>query len=512
MKNNKIYKIIRLALVMVAVVVTNSCNESFLDGPKPNGPTEEDYFFTELDFERGTWATYAKMNDWYAWNGGIASNAPNFTLWVLPGDDATTTGGGEYVAPEAFGTLSPSNQVVTRFYNAAYQIIGRSNVMLEKIEEVADGIYTTPNLKDYNKGEALFLRGYVYFNLWNYFGTSPLVTTRLKSTEDAFLPPTSGTDLLDQAIKDFEESATLLPAAWSAVDRGRATKNSANGMLGKALVFRATVTNTSADYTAALAAFNKITGVSLTAAFDDNHAFDTENNSESLFEFQASQSGGDNIWLPNDFDNNVGSMSTAGYVGFQNINNWGYGGAQIIATQKALDMFDPADPRLPLTIDAATRVVTKYSLRDQKNGVAASSLNNPRILRYADILLLKAEATLQSGGSKSEAIGYINEVRKRARDMVGGGLVPADLNTGETDAGTIMQWVMDERFLELAFEEGHRWWDLRRWAMAETITLNGAFFDSDNANFSFEYPKHLYMPIPLSEMDRNPEMKQNPNY
>src|SRR5678816_2478502 len=121
---------------------------------------------------------------------------------------------------------------------------------------------------------------------------------------------TTGTQLLDQAISDFTAAAGLLPESWDDANRGRVTQNSAYGMLGKSLVFRASASNNNADYTAAIAAFNKISGVSLIPKFDDNFAFDAENNNESLFEYQASQAFGfDNVWLSNDFDNAVGNMS-----------------------------------------------------------------------------------------------------------------------------------------------------------------------------------------------------------
>lgn len=500
--------------LLIVVATAISCNESFLERPKPQGPTEADFFKTEDDFERTVYGIYAKMNGWYAWNGGVqgvsGGNSPNFTMWTLPGDDATTTAGGDYAAPESFGNLQASNPVVQRFYNVAYEIISRANVLLEAQED-EQGVYQSAELKNAHRGEALFLRAYAFFNLWNYFGTAPIVTIRIRSTEQAYVPPSEGTQLLDQAITDLREAATLLPASWDAANVGRVTQNSANGMLGKILAFRGTVTGNTADFTEAIQAFNQITGVSLVADFGDNHAADTENNAESLFEYQASQPSFDNIWLPDEFNTTDGSMSTASYTAFQNINNFGYGGAPTRATQKLVDMFDPADPRLPLTVDADTRTVLKYSLRDQKNQVGASSVNNPRILRYADVLLLKAEAIIRSGGSTAEAIGLINQVRARARNMTGS-LEPADFDTGVTDANTIKQWIRDERFRELAFEEAHRWWDLRRWAMAGEITLDNAFFDSDNANFDFEYPTHLYFPIPLSELDRNPEMRQNEGY
>lgn len=507
--NRHINKIVLCGVFFACI--TTSCNESLLDKQSPT-PLEEDYFSSELEFERSVWAIYAKMNAQYAWNGGTIGNDIGVAIWELPGDDATTTGSGTSGDFESFGSLQPSNGIINRYYQAAYEMIGRANVVLEKNSSVTEGIYVTPGLKDYHRGEALFLRAYQYYNLWNFYGTAPLVTVRPIGASDTFLPPTEGTTLIDQSIADLQEAATLLPNAWDSNNRGRVTKNSAYGLLGKCLVFRGTITNNTADLTAAIDAFDNISGVSLVAKFDDNHAADTENNGESLFEYQASQPSFENIWLPDEFDNSIGTMSTASWVPFEGINSWGYGGVPFIATQKLVDVFEPEDPRLPLTVDPDTRAIKKYVLRDQKNQVAASSVNNPRILRYADVLLLKAEAILRSGGSKSEAIGLINQVRARARNMVEGGTVPADLDNGEGDENTIMEWIIDERFRELAFEESHRWFDLRRWHLAGIITLNSEFFDSDNANFNISIPKHLYFPIPLNELDRNPNMKQNPDY
>lgn len=103
--------------------------------------------------------------------------------------------------------------------------------------------------------------------------TSPLVAIRVES-DDQFTPPrTTGTELLDQAIKDFTDAADLLPATWDASNR--VTANSANGMLGKSLVFRAFATKNAGDYTPAIAAFNKISGAQLETDFEDNFSYDT---------------------------------------------------------------------------------------------------------------------------------------------------------------------------------------------------------------------------------------------
>ncbi len=93
------------------------------------------------------------------------------------------------------------------------------------------------------------------FQLWNYYGTAPVITERIELGGDGVNPTTStGTELLDQAIEDLGEAATLLPGEWPATEVGRVTSHSANGMLTKALVFRGTVTNNQADYQAAITA------------------------------------------------------------------------------------------------------------------------------------------------------------------------------------------------------------------------------------------------------------------
>ncbi len=498
-------KLIIIYLATGCCFIINGCSKSKLD-LLPHGPTEQSYFTKEDDFTKAVLGVYAKMTDFFWYNGG----GPPIPAFLLPGDDITTNDNNEPF--ETFGSLQPSNGTLSTLYSAHYQMIARANVVLQKVNEVAAGIYKTPNLQNYHKGEALFLRGYAFYNLWNFFGTSPLVIERVTS-DNQFTPPgTTGTQLLDQAIQDFTDASGLLPTSWDAANRGRVTANGANGMLGKSLVIRASVTGGSAaDYTAAIAAFNKISGAQLQPDFGDNFAFDTENNSESLFEFQASQAFGfDNVWLSNDFDNAVGALSI--FWGFYDNSFALFGRSRFYASSKLLGAFDTNDPRLPLTLADSDRTVTKYVSRDKLSQSGVASVNNYRILRLADVLLLKAEAVLQSGGSTSEAIGYINQVRGRARAMVPAGTEPADRSTVETDKTKIMQWIMDERLIELA-GEGQRWFDMRRWQIQGILTIDNSTFSSNvSAYMNFQIPKHLYFPIPNSEIDVNPNVKQNPGY
>lgn len=493
-----------IALSVSGAVLLYACNKGNLD-LLPHGPTEQSYFTQESDFTKAVLGAYAKLDDLFWYNGGAGSST--MPIFLLPGDDITSNSSSEEF--EQFGSIQPSSGRVDYFYRTWYQLIARTNVILQKTTAVADGVYTTPNLKNYHTGEALFLRGYAFFNLWNYFGTSPLDTVRVTSS-DQFTPPgTTATQLLDQAITDFTEAAALLPTSWDDANRGRVTQNSANGMLGKALVFRASATKTTEDYSAAITAFNKISGASLVANFGDNFAFDTENNIESLFEFQSTQAFGfDNVWLSNDFDNAIGNLSV--FWGYYDNNYALFGASPFFATTKLLNAFDPLDPRTEVTLNPEDRTIRKYVERNKLDQPGVGSANNPRLLRYADVLLLKAEGVLQSGGSAAEAIGLINQVRTRARNM-GDGTAPANYATGETNTTTIMNWLMNERFLEMA-GEGQRWIDLKRWQMEGIISLDNAFFSSNTATMSFQLPKNLLLPIPNSEIDVNPNVPQNLGY
>jgi tetratricopeptide (TPR) repeat protein len=498
-----LFKISISVVLFSSIAIAYSCNKSRID-LKPGGPTELEYFAKEDDFNKAVLGIYSKMTDFFWYNGGQGSTT--MPVFLLPGDDITTNNNNEEF--ETFGPLNPANGRLDYLYKRHYQVINRANTLLTKVNGPESSVYKTAALKNTHKGEALFLRGYALYNLWNFFGTAPFDTVRITTAAQFFPASTKGTALLDQAIRDFSAAANLLPASWDAANRGRVTMNSANGMLGKSLVFRASANKAAADYTAAITAFNKISGASLVAKFDDNFAWDTENNAESLFEFQASQAPGDNVWLDNDFDNVVGNQSI--YWGYYDNNYALFGASRFYVTEKVASSFPAGDPRIALTFNPTDRTVRKYVSRNKLNGPGVGSINNYRILRYADVLLLKAEALLQSNGSTSEAIGLINQVRARARAMAAAGLAPVDLSTSETNKTTIMDWIMRERLIELA-GEGQRWFDLRRWHLQGIITLNSAFFSSNVSTINFQ-KRHLNFPIPNSEIDVNTNVTQNEDY
>jgi hypothetical protein len=531
MNMKKIILLVSIIFVIFASAFFNACQKSNLDIVDPD-ITESDFFKTEEDFFRAIIGAYAKITDLYWFNNNSALHGS----WLLPGDDITVGAQGGHDGNygfDQFVQITPGKGAINDIWTTLYQIINRSTIVILKCDEATADIFANPSMKSYIKGEALFLRSWCYYKLWNTYGTAPLITTRITDFAKVKTPNSKETELLDQAITDLTLAATLLPATWDAANSGRVSAESANGLLGKCLVFRACwnkkadAGKATADYGEAITAFNKITSRILVPVFSDNFDATKENNQESLFEFQASsQSGFENIWLANDFNQAIGSMDN--YLGYYTQQWQWWGQSPYVPSKKLIASFDAGDPRADETFVATADVNyygyqwAKYIKHDIEGGFN-TSMNNPRILRYADILLLKAEAVLKSGGSKSDAVALINQIRARAR---GTGTIPADFNTGESNEATIMQWIMDERLRELAGDDDHRWFDLKRWHYAGYIDLNTWDGGDGTTGFSTSRPASefkfsdfltstdgkLWYPIPTSEINANNLVLQNPGY
>ena len=501
--------------LLLAMMSLMACDPDTID-LTPIGNTEGEYFQNEAQMEEAVMGVYQKLAFFYAFRGGQNNNlAP---VWHLPSDDLTTTAN---YSQENFSGLNGGNGQLSLFYDYSYQLISRANTVLQKIEENGDFAYKKqPELKNHHKGEALFLRAHIYFLLWNVYGTAPLVSKRITQLANAYPENSKGTDLLDQAIVDLNEAAS-----WANAMKGRITKNAARALKGKCLVFRGSVSGTNSDFTEAIAAFNAISGVKLTTNYNDNFNSAFENNIESLFEYQANSSPGNvNPFVGGAGGNDAFAVigEIGAYVGMFNKRPSWIGNSFFMATPSIMKAYDSGDPRVTyvLSKDIENGVNVRKYVRNtayaaggnaESNGV---SINNPRILRYADVLLLKAEALVRSNGSLEEAIGLINLIRSRARNSVESGpasLVPENRNTAITNKATVLEWIFQERRLELAFEEGHRWWDLRRRHIAKEIDLKNWNFDSRLANFKFE-DRHIYFPLPEKEVVENPNMNQNEGY
>lgn len=515
MKLNKLF-IITISMLFLTI---SACDEDTIN-LQPIGVTEASYFLNEDQMRKAVFGVYHKVTYFYNFNKSNDNSLPEVGL--LPSDDLTTSGNRPV---EKFVSLNGSNGQLEMYYRMAYQLIARANVVLQKIEQRGETAYENdPALRDVHTGEVLFLRAWTFFNLWNVFGTAPVVTERIRSLENAHPSNSTDTELLDQAIEDLTDAVDLLPDFWPDKYKGRVTKNSARGMLGKVLVFRGSVNNDMADLTNAITRFDQISGVSLTDNYNQNFDIDFENNEESLFEFQSQNTaaGGANPFLDNDFFDNNGPISA--WFGFFTRKPSSIGNAVFTATPSIINAYESGDPRFDYIFAPDPLNKTLNVVKYTRNGQAwpkgffgknyEQSLNNVRILRYADVLLLKAEAIVRTGGNLADAIALVNQVRERARNSTEDGIpsnVPADRPLSETNPEVVKEWIFTERRLELAFEEGHRWWDLRRRHMIGEIDLKNWDFSSLASDMDFE-DHHINFPLPDSEVINSPNLDQNTGY
>lgn len=499
--------IIFLCTLGLVILLPYSCQDEDLD-TEISTPIADQYFNeTPLSYEEAVFGMYQKLIFFYTYQGGNWLH--RVTHWS---DDDLTTDLNEPF--ESFSNLTASNGRISDYYRFAYQLIGRSNTMLSYMARFGDDVFKNdPDLKRWYEGEARFLRAYMYFRLADLFGTPPLLTEPVDDLN--FIPENSAPgEVLDFAISELEAAAGLLPDTWDNANTGRATKRSAYGILAKALLLRGTNKGyDAADLNAAVNAVNQLENapVSLIADFTNNFAgLDAENNDESIFEVQFGQNENNNVWLDNDNFAVVGNLG--GYWGMYENHSSLFGSAFMQPTASLEAVYEDGDPRKDATIRDG--MIVKYVDGLVRGNTDPSYLNNARIMRYADALLIKAEAILMSGGSPSEAIALVNQVRERARNSVDpASAIPADLDEGETDQDTILGWIMDERRRELAGEEGWRWVDLKRWHRAGVIDLASWDFSSLANNFGFDVNKHLLLPFPASEVElAGGKLQQNPGY
>jgi starch-binding outer membrane protein, SusD/RagB family len=531
MKTQK-YLLKGLFILMIMALITSCSDNLDIDA---TSELESVYFETEERVQRGIGAAYASLANIY---GPQLNETTQHPFWLLPGDDLTFDGSGNSL--ETFSGLNGSNARVEGMWKRLYATVARCNFMIDKLnDETVAGVFTTDGLKDANRGEMLFIRSWSFFKLWDWYRKAPIQDSRITSIENALLPPSSGFEMLDNAIASLEEAAKLLPETWDARNLGRITKNSANGLLVKCYVLRACYNGKSTeDYAKAITAFKRITGSAQLVKYGENFDYRHENNAESLFEYQASHAPTqDNAWLSNDFGGGVGQMGA--FYHYSN-GHWGnYGSGTIGPTLKLINAFEPGDPRKEETISNNAdnlnwslwwitpqwNKFNGYQIVKYTNGERGniydktwqlSSSNNPRLLRLSDVKLDVAEAYLATGDA-ANALIQVNDIRTRARQSTADGVesaVPANL------VSVTMTDIINERFLELAGEDGQRWTDLRKWHSAGYINLNtwtasDFGFPYDSGLFVFDSNTHLLFPIPISELDRNANMAssgQNPGY
>jgi len=408
--------------------------------------------------------------------------------------------------------------------------VNRANQVLDNVPNIT----MDATLKNQYLGEAHFLRALFYYELATFFGNVPL---ELKSSLPTDKPSTSAQAAVwAQVEQDCVAAAAVLPASYTGNDVGRATKGAANALLAKAYMQQR-------NYQAALAPLQAVIqsgNYTLTTNYQDNFLSTTEFNSESVFEFGNALNPNDT----HDDDTDVGAEDNLNYgssippffappqLGYTDGEARRWPIAEFLkekTTNGGVDprlattyLYDSTDVRGPnYTQIYGQTFASRYGttnvsndnfvwfakLLDYDNGQAAApgnfeifhSPNNYRFIRYADVLLMYAEA-LNATGSTSSAYQYVDKVRVRA------GLAPLSTVMPGLPQAQFLTQLKHERITELT-GEGHRWDDLARWG-----DLGPALASRDAGFKNFVVGKNELFPIPQREIDVNPNLKQNPGY
>jgi len=531
-------KYFSIICILCSVLCLSSCKD-YLTEIEPGTDLLEDFYTSTEAAVQNVTACYVPLMWEY--------NNTYFSEWFIGdimSDDALKGGGSTTDMSDAYDfenwRTTSGNGLLLNYYRAQYQGIARCNLALQYIGNMKVGVDEnfTEEMKTRLLAEAYYLRAYYYFRLVRVFAGVPLILEVMDSSDKWGQPRASVDAIYTQILADLTqaEKGLWVKSKYAEADLGRATKGAAEAMLMKVNLYMASPYwqgYTLSKSAAACYADAKKWGeeiiksgeYNLCADYEDNFTLEGENGIESVFEIQyAEVSWGD---YGEGFGFTAGSFtqilmrSRSSKIG----GGWGFDHP----SQNLYDEFEAGDPRRDVAIlvpeDSLIETPTveyylgnkmlnnKYGMyRDSlyagcgygKWGLHASRgpLNN-RQIRYADVLLMYAEACL-GAGSAATAKEYINKVRTRA------GLADIDV---ANDAA-----LRHERRCELAME-GHRWFDIVRWGIAaETIK---AYEAGETPEYKaqvalgegFKKGKHEILPIPYDEILLNPtEMQQNPYY
>jgi hypothetical protein len=528
-----------LILTSISLFLGVSCSKDNLDVDPVNEFLSENFYGTEEQVFSGLVAAYDPLG----WTMAYGQWISHVMYGEIRSDNANAGGDPSNNDQPGWQEIddflnSNTNTVTHPLYRRNYIGIFRANLVITKPE------ISTPLVTRY-QAEAKFLRAYYHFELFRHFGPIPVITETLAPGE-VNLQRNTMSEVFTAIIADLQEASAVLPVTVSSGEVGRITKGTAEALLGKVYLYWADMSNDDVPkFDLAAQHLSAVVNLGIYELTDNMHhmfSFGFKNPAESVFEIQQSN------LFPSDWgwfegvDGN-GMVQLCGVRGLCDAHpdiqaGWGF----MLPTQGLYQAFLPDDAfRRDVALTSVAELtqeiadagascpvvfdITQVNPIDhtgywqekftnyksyQGNNVNGGDPNltkdaNIYVIRYADVLLMLAEALHRGSGSDQEAMTYINIVRER-------GAGPGD-NTGNfrtasqlmSDLGwSLLELIWYERRVELAME-GDRWYDLVRSGRA-TADL----FDGDplrEGNFS---PEDLWLPIALEELSVAPSLTEYP--
>lgn len=512
----------KVILALVAILSFTQCSDDFLERSSPTQIAENNFWTSEADAFLALNAVYStlqgasmyggNLNGWQGFPGfdNLGDNAFNQFKWEGPG-----------LFME--GRLDPATGPIGAIWNDLYQGIARVNSVIKNVEDISEELIPRET-KNELAGQAYFLRALFYFNLAVYYEDVPLITAP-QTLEEAFVPKNSYDEVIAQVVQDLQLAVDFLPASYPNDLYGYATKGAALGLLARVQLYNQQYSGP--DGVLALTEQLMGLGYSLHPDYAELFTEAGEYAPEVVFSIR---------FLRGDESNN-GETFSATFLGtpkvdqrpMPNLVNDYYCTDGLPVTESPLynpdDQRENRDPRALATIyfagdqylDDPVRTFpgngpTKYGMRKYirrgpdaaGNPVFGQGSQDFYVIRYADVLLMRAEALAETG-DVGGATELVNQVRARVN------MPPVEDVEGAVSQQEMIEIVRHERRVELALE-GLRFMDLKRWG-----TIAEAFQRAISDPVGPYNPQYLggrseVFPIPQAEIDVNPNLVQHPDW
>jgi hypothetical protein len=498
----------KIIFYILCMLTLFSCKKE-LDLSDPTQKSTANFYKTQAEIQQAVNGSYSNLQT-LTLNAWIFGELPsdNTTIQINAADRGQTAQIEQY----EYYNLASQNPNVATLWSQTYNAIYNINYTLSKIP---DATITNEVKRNQFIGELKFLRAYHYFQLVQLFGDVTLITQPLTTANDAFQTKRSPVaEVYRQIVADLTDAGDKLPmkGQYAAADVGRATKGAALGLLGKVYL-------TDHKFKEAETTLKQVLtmGYSLNSNYADNYDVAKKNGPESLFEVQYQ--GNNNLGEHSNFEYNFLPLYSYGAItGFPSANPNGFN----IPTKSLINEFESGDKRFPVSVElgytnasgayVAIPYINKYVWPHTL--VGATNSNWP-VLRYADVLLMLAEALNEQGTSMGDALSYLNMVRTRAGLAGVSGLSQTAFRTA----------VNHERRMELCFEND-RWFQLKRTlSVGDATSYLVAHGTAERANPSvtrsgvqfapsdYQFKQHMLLfPIPFQQIYLNRNLTQNPGY
>lgn len=505
-------------------LMLTSC-DSWLLEPSPGVTKLADFYTVGQTAIQNTNAAYVPLMWEY--------NSTYFPEWFIGdvvSDDALK--GGQSVGDmadvydmENFKTNS-NNGYLLDFYRAQYQGIARCNLPIQEIPKMTPDSTMSGNVQNRLVGELKFLRAMYYFRLVRIFGGVPKVTEVIESSSNWKQPRATKEEIYSLILSDLEDANSKLwkKSEYSSTDLGRATKGAAQAMLLKVNLYMHNYSEAK-RWGDSIMTSNEY---DLVPNYADNFTLAGENGPESVFEIQYMEDPTSDYGEGDGFTRGTFTVILTRSRSSKLGGGWGFNKP----TQNLYNEYESGDPRRDATIlnptDAQIETPAqeiylgdrylnrKYAMMNDDGTFyklthpTRGPINN-KVIRYADVLLMYAEACCELN-DLTPAKNALEKVRARARGSLA--ILPAfPYGTFADNQDDLRKAIRHERRVELGME-GHRWFDLCRWGIAKQVM--DAYKATESAEAQAEMApfianKDELMPIPSKEIDLNP-MEQNPGY